>query len=405
MQQGKSLEEKIWTKSFISLSVTQFILFTVFYALLTTLPIYVIGNLGESESSGGLVVTFMLASAILVRPFSAKILDLLGKKNALIITVIIFTVTTYFYLWMDTFTPLLTLRFIHGISFGILTTATSAIAADIVPESRRGTGMGYFAMAMNLAVVAGPFIGLTLLQFISFKSFFLTLSLFMSISIIFSLVVDTGENAQEKSKKPRSVLALSLSDLIEPKAVPIALISGIVGLAYASVLSFVPVFAEEIGLETTASYFFLIYAIVMIASRPTLGRMFDEQGAKIVLVPSLVVFAVGLTVLGFTSLSVTLLIAAALLGLGYGSLLPGFQTLAVQSTTNDRSGHAMSTFFIFYDLGIASGAFIWGIVIAGSGFTAMYIIGAILVVVTACALYLLLTKQEKRNEKKQEVYE
>src|SRR5699024_12079390 len=102
------------------------------------------------------------------------------------------------------------------------------------------------------------------------------------------------------------------------------------------------------------------------------------QGAKVVLVPSLVIFAIGLMVLSFTTLSITLLVAAILLGLGYGSLLPGFQTLAVQSTTHERSGHAMSTFFIFYDLGIASGAFILGIVISGCGYKAMYIIGDIL---------------------------
>ena len=401
MQQAASTE-KIWTKSFISLSITQFLLFTIFYALLTTLPIYVISNLGESESSGGLVVTFMLASAILVRPFSAKVLDILGKKTGLVLSILLFTATTFFYLWMNSFTPLLILRFIHGISFSILTTATSAIAADIIPKERRGAGMGYFAMAMNLAVVAGPFIGLTLLQFISFQQFFFVLSLLMSISVVFSLFVQTGEKQTADTKQD---LSLRLHDLIEPKAIPIALISGLVGLAYASVLSFVPVFAEEIGLETTASYFFLIYAIVMVASRPTLGRLFDEKGAKFVLVPSLAVFAVGLVVLGFTTTSFALLAAATLLGLGYGSLLPGFQTLSVQSTTTDRSGHAMSTFFIFYDLGIASGAFIWGMIISASGFFAMYLVGAVLVLATAYGLYILLNKQENKQEEQSEVME
>lgn len=402
MQQETS-NEKIWTKSFISLSITQFLLFTIFYALLTTLPIYVIANLGESESSGGLVVTFMLASAILVRPFSAKVLDVLGKKSGLILSIILFTATTFVYLWVDSFTPLLILRFVHGISFSILTTATSAIAADIIPKERRGAGMGYFAMAMNLAVVAGPFIGLTLLQFISFQQFFLVLSILMTVSVLFSLFVQTGE---QQNAETENHFSIRLHDLIEPKAIPIALISGLVGLAYASVLSFVPVFAEEIGLEATASYFFLIYAIVMVASRPTLGRMFDEKGAKFVLVPSLAVFAIGLVVLGFTTTSLTLLAAAALLGLGYGSLLPGFQTLSVQSTTTDRSGHAMSTFFIFYDLGIASGAFIWGVVISSGGFFAMYMLGAILVLATAYGLHVLLSKQKsKKVQQQQEVVE
>ncbi len=392
MQQDDT-SQKIWTKSFTSLALTQFILFTVFYSLLTTLPIYVIEDLNGSESKAGLVVTLMLASAILIRPFTAKILDLLTKKRTLIISVLAFMITTFIYLFIETFTALLVLRFIHGISFALVTTATSAIAADIIPKARRGAGLGYFAMAMNLAVVAGPFIGLSLLQFISFKQFFAILSILMVVSLLFSFMVTVHEHAHA-----RTSLSLKLTDLVEIKALPIAGISGIVGVAYASILSFVPVFAEENGLETTANYFFLVFAIVMIASRPTLGRLFDERGAKTVLVPSLVVFAIGLFVLSVTSGSVLLLIAGGVIGLGYGSLLPGFQALSVQSTSMDRSGHAMSTFFIFYDLGIAFGAFIWGLVIAGSGFHAMYISGAVLMLITTIILYVYLTKKQKNDE-------
>src|SRR5699024_11317756 len=97
----------------------------------------------------GLVVTCMLIAAILIRPFSAHILDVFGKKRSLVLSVVLFTVTTFFYMWINEFIPLLILRFVHGISFGVVTTATGAIAADIIPESRRGAGMGYFAMAID----------------------------------------------------------------------------------------------------------------------------------------------------------------------------------------------------------------------------------------------------------------
>lgn len=136
MQQDDT-SQKIWTKSFTSLALTQFILFTVFYSLLTTLPIYVIEDLNGSESKAGLVVTLMLASAILIRPFTAKILDLLTKKRTLIISVLAFMITTFIYLFIETFAALLVLRFIHGIFFALVTTATSAIAADIIPKARR----------------------------------------------------------------------------------------------------------------------------------------------------------------------------------------------------------------------------------------------------------------------------
>src|SRR5690625_1276424 len=111
---------RIWTKDFISLALTQFILFTVFYSLLTTLPVYVIDELGGTQSNAGLVVTFMLASAIIVRPFSAKVLDIVGKKRTLVLSVGLFALTTFFYLTINAFIPLLILSFIYCIFFSIV---------------------------------------------------------------------------------------------------------------------------------------------------------------------------------------------------------------------------------------------------------------------------------------------
>src|SRR5699024_5476774 len=142
-------------------------------------------------------------------------------------------------------------------------------------------------------------------------------------------------------KKER--ISLKWSDLIEVSAIPIAIVSGLVGFSYASILSFVPVYAEELGLASIASYFFLVFAIIMFASRPYLCTAFDEKGAKKVLIPSMFIFAAGLMLLGFTQSAIMLLIAAGFIGLGYGTLLPGFQTLAIQSTHNHRGGHAIST--------------------------------------------------------------
>src|SRR5690554_6567061 len=185
--------EKIWTKDFISISLVHFLMFTVFYALLTTLPLYVINELGETESKAGLVVTFMLISAIFIRPFSAKIIEIFGKKKTLLVSIILFALTTFIYIWMDSFVPLMIVRFIHGISFGIVSTVTVAIAADIIPNSRKGTGMGYFTMFLNLALVAGPFIGLTILQVTSFENLFIILNILMVMSVVFSLIVQVKE--------------------------------------------------------------------------------------------------------------------------------------------------------------------------------------------------------------------
>src|SRR5699024_11458635 len=82
-----------------------------------------------------------------------------------------------------------------------------------------------------------------------------------------------------------------------------------------------------------------------------------------------------------------------------GTLLPGFQTLAIQRTTADRSGHAISTFFIFYDLGIALGAVVWGAIIGGFGFKTMYFVCAVLILVTVALLYIQLTIHQRKVSK------
>src|SRR5699024_9081503 len=220
-------------KDFISISITQFFVFIAFYTLLTTLPIYVIQQLEGTNSEGGLVVTAMLVSAILMRPFSPKILEFVGKKKGLIIGVIAFTLTNFLYLWIDQFIPLLIVRVIHGLSFGFLTTVTGAIVADIVPKSRRGAGLGYFSMAMNLALVIGPFLGLSLLEVTTFENLFIVLNIFLLIAVLCSFLVRVPSHTDPQGEVS---FKLKASDLIEKKAVPIALISGLVGMAYASIM-------------------------------------------------------------------------------------------------------------------------------------------------------------------------
>src|SRR5699024_9622571 len=126
-----------------------------------TLPNAAIIRYGVSESVAGLYTTLFLFAAIIVRPFISNWIKWFGKRNLLIISCCIFAFCSFSYNLYDSFIFILIIRFFHGLGFGLSTTITAAIVADIVPQSRKGEGMGYFVMASNLAMVIGPFIGLT----------------------------------------------------------------------------------------------------------------------------------------------------------------------------------------------------------------------------------------------------
>ncbi len=385
--------QSIWTKPFISLFCTNLSVFIVFYGLTATLPLYATGILNKTDQEAGLLMSVFLLSAIIVRPFTGKILDLVGKRKMLLISLILYLLCTILYYFIHPFSLLLALRFLHGIGFSIATTACGAIAADIIPPARRGTGLGYFTMSTNLGVVLGPLIALSLIQAYSFDMLFIILSLLMVTGSLFSLIVP----AHKQQNRAKVKKGMSFNDLFERKAVPVGFLACLTGLSYASILSYLSIYAQGKDLLSLTSSFFLIFAAVMLLARPFTGRLFDLKGPQYVLYPGLILFIVGLMMLAFTNSAATFLLAGGFVGLGYGSLVPSMQTLAIQSAPIERSGYATATFYTFFDSGIALGSYVFGMIAVARGYQSIYLISSVLV----CCVFLLLIvlKPNKQDHK------
>ncbi|WP_342505506.1 MFS transporter [Sporosarcina sp. FSL K6-2383] len=386
-------KEPIWTKPFISLFVTNIAVFIVFYGLVSALPLYAIGVLGRTDQEAGLLMTIFLLSAIVVRPFTGKILDVTGKRKMLWISLILYLLCTILYYFIQPFGALLVLRFAQGIWFSIITTAAVSLAADIVPVARRGAGLGYFTMSTNLAVVLGPLIALSIIQTFSFDVLFIVMSILMVIGVLTSALAPVGALPEKTVGKKR----MSIGDLFEKGAMPVALFGSMIGLSYASVLSYLSIYAQEKGLLALASTFFLVFAAVMLVTRPFTGRLFDEKGPQYVIIPGFISFAIGLVLLANMDSAVSFLIAGGFVGFGYGALVPSFQTLAVQSTKHERSGYATATFFTFFDSGLALGSYVLGLIAIHYGYQNVYLAAAILVFLVFL-VYLLIKRKQKGKE-------
>ncbi|MCM3637071.1 MFS transporter [Sporosarcina luteola] len=383
-------KEPIWTKPFISLFLTNLSVFIVFYGLVSTLPLYAKDALSRTDEEAGLLMTIFLVSAIIVRPFSGKLLDIVGKRKMLLISLFFYLICTILYYFITPFGGLLALRFFQGIWFSIVTTAAGALAADIVPKTRRGAGLGYYVMSTNLAVVIGPFIALFIIQSYSYDALFILMSILMTIGALVALLIpelETGHN-ENKSK------GFTLNDLFEKKAMPIAILASLIAFSYASVLSYLSIYAQEKGLLPQASFFFVVFAAVMLITRPFTGRIFDEKGPAYILIPGFLLFFFGLFVLSFMSSPGLFLIAGAFVGLGYGALVPSMQTLAIQSTTHQRSGYATATFFTLFDSGLAVGSYVLGIVAVQLGYRNVYLLSSVLVLAVLASYILVIRKRQ-----------
>ncbi|WP_342443151.1 MFS transporter [Lysinibacillus sp. FSL K6-0075] len=371
MQQEENTQ--IWTKRFISLFLTNISVFFVFYGLVTTLPLYAIGELHQTDKEAGLLLSGFLLSAIIVRPFSGKLLDVFGKKKLLVLSLVGYFICTVLYLFIHPFGLLLGLRFIQGIFFSIITTAAGSLAADIVPAKRKGAGLGYFTMSTNLAVVIGPFIGLLLIQYSTFNVLFIVMSICVLAGGILALTVNTDDLPKPAHE---GKITFKFDDLFERKALPVAAIASLVAFSYASVLSFLSVYAQQKDLMAVASLFYAVFAASMLITRPYTGKLYDTKGPQFVIIPGIISFAIGLVMLAFVEGPVLFLSAAIFVGFGYGAVTTSLQALAVQSTAIQRSGYATATYFTMFDLGIALGSYILGMVAVQAGYASVYLSGA-----------------------------
>lgn len=381
-------KEPIWTKPFISLFTTNFSIFIIFYGLVSALPLYATDVLSRSDEDAGLLMTIFLISAILVRPFSGKILDIVGKRKMLWTTLFLYLVCTALYYFIEPFEALLVLRFVQGIFFSIATTASGSMAADNIPISRRGAGLGYFTMSTNLAVVVGPLIALTLVQYFSYEFMFLALTALLVIGALTALMIPEDKKLANSLPKTK----LTWNDLFEKKALPVALMASLIAFSYASVLSYLSIYSQGKGLLHLTSSFFAVFAIVMLVTRPFTGRIFDEKGPKYIIIPGILSFILGLVLLAYVDSPFLYLLSGAFVGLGYGAVVPSFQTLAIQSTKHERSGYATATFFTLFDTGLAIGSYILGIIATQLGYQNLYLFSTIFLII---ALIVFIVRQKK----------
>lgn len=385
---------RLWTKDFVIVSSINFFITLIFYLLMVTLAIYAVNELDASTSEAGLISGIFIIGTLIGRLFIGRFIDSIGRKKTLFIGLIFFTLTTILYFVDLGIGFLLVNRLIHGMAMGMASTATGTIVAQIIPPTRKGEGIGYYSMSATLATAIGPFIGLFMAQHTSFQiifSFCLALGVISLITAFFLYVPALKVTAKVTESK-----GFKLSNFIEPKALPISIITLLLAFCYSSVLSFISFYAIEIDLVNTASFFFVVYAAAVLISRPFSGPLMDRKGSNFIMYPAFIIFGVGLLLLSMTTNSFTLLAAGFLIGLGFGNMQSSSQAIAVKLTPPHRMGMATSTFFIMLDAGLGFGPYILGFIIPITGYSTLYVILGVLVILTSVLYHFLHGKKERK---------
>jgi len=385
-------KDRLWTKDFINTSIVNFALMMSQYLLLVTMAMYAAGEYNASVGMAGLVSSAFIIGSLIGRLFGGKHITAMGGKKMLMIGSVLIVILTASYLIPMGIYPLIVLRILHGAAMGYAMTATGTIIAQIIPPSRNGEGIGYFSMSVVLATAVGPLIGVSLIAAYGFTSIFLFSFAMAIISLVIGLTVKAPPGQPSKSTDSGK---FKIMDFFEKRAMPISAVMFVMAFAYSGILSYVTAYAESISLIQAGSLYFTVYGITVLLSRPITGPLLDRKGANIVMYPAIIMFAIGLAVISQASLTMAFLIAAALIGFGYGNIQSVTQALAIKVTPPERLGLANTTYFIALDLGLGFGPFLLGYIVPSLGYRGMYMTLAFVVLAGIIVYYFLHGRRDK----------
>lgn len=381
---------KIWTRDFVLVCFANFFVFLGFQMTLPTIPLFV-KELGGSDQIIGVIVGVFTFSALIFRPYAGHSLESKGRKFVYMfgLSVFIFSVGSFAFVTSIGF--LLIMRIFQGIGFGFTTTATGTIATDIIPPARRGEGMGYFGLSGNLALALGPGLALVLVGVISFTKLFLLCAAFGLVALLLSSKIEYKKVEQSPHKSTTVKF-----DIFEKTAIQPSLLLFFITFTFGGIASFLPLHAAEKGVAGIELYF-VIYAIFLMVSRIFAGKIYDQKGHTYIFPPGVILIFIAMLLLSWLPSFWILLLAAALYGLGFGSVQPALQAWAVDKAAVNRKGMANATFSSFFDLGVGIGAMLFGWIANHFGYGTIYIVAAGSVMISLLLYIFLLIKTKNRT--------
>jgi len=357
-----------WVANFLLTCGVRFGLFFALFQIEPLFPLF-LERMEASPMMIGVVMAAFPFGATIVRPLVGLFIDRVGRKIFLLSGLLIFMTATLGYIWTTSLLVALLLRTYHGFGWSGCTTSIGTLTADIAPERRRGELIGYAGAMSTTAGAIAPVVGFAAVESWGFPGMF-------SIALG---VVALGFVAAVSIREPvRGVMPTIQRSWFETLVVRESLMPAVsmslLGFSRGSVIAFLALYALGVGLENPG-YWFGLYAVAVVVSRPIVGPISDRLGRTIVIIPCFVLTLVGMILLSFAWSPAALLVAAVMVGFGYGAVHPSLMTLAFDLAPFERRGMTMAQFHLFYDLAIGLGSVIPGMILdlTGNDYSSMFL--------------------------------
>ncbi|WP_423409345.1 MFS transporter [Heyndrickxia sp. MSNUG] len=360
IQQTKS---KGGTLSLLALAISAFGIGTTEFVpvgLLSTIA----DDLNISITLAGLLISGYAMGVAFGAPILTALTNKMSRKTLLMALMVIFIIGNSIAAVSTSFGLLLAARIITAFSHGVFFSIGSTIAADLVPENKRASAIAFMFTGLTVATVTGVPLGTFIGQMFGWRATFGGVALLGAVGIIASAIL-IPKNIKDA---PPSKFSDQMKIL---RNGPLLLAFAITALGYGGTFVaftyLTPILQEITGFSPkVVSVILLVYGIAVAIGNSIGGKAADKNPLK-ALLWMFIVQAIILVVLTFTApFKIVGVVTIFLLGMFAFMNVPGLQVLVVKlaeryvpAAVNVASALNIAAF----NLGIAIGAFVGGIVV------------------------------------------
>ncbi len=344
--------------------------------LLPTLPLF-IETLGGSGQQIGIVMASFAVGLLVARPYLSRLADERGRKVVLMVGLSAIAVAPFGYLLVQ-FLPrvivplaiagvtfnldssivaMMVIRAFHGLSIAAFVVAYSALVLDLAPPANRGELIGYMTLVNPIGLALGPALGGFLYEATGFTTAFLAMGLLGIVGLL--LVARLHEPYQPRSADDAPSKAF-WGQLWSGRVRTPAIILLLVGLAFGTLSTFVPLYVREAGLALNVGLIYTASAAASFMSRLVAGRASDRYGRGRFITISLLLYSVGMGIFWLAESAPMFLLAGFVQGFAGGTLIPMIAALMGDRSSPSDRGRTFGLAMVGFDVGIALAGPVFG---------------------------------------------
>ena len=375
---------KLWSKDYIFLMLSNFFLFFAGCLLLPILPVYLKQN-GVNDFQIGIVAAVFYVTSMLMRTFTSRVSARIGKKLLLLFAMSVFTFSMVGYYLFAGLTMIIILRLVQGIGFGASTTLYGSTVASTIPNERMGEGMGFFGLGISVAYVLGPCLGAAAVSQTYSKWVFLVAAFLTLVSILLTHFIKIDHSEQPIGNQTEN--SHWLSEVIEPKVVYESVFILLLGLLMSSCDTYIVLYAKQINVGNIFVYF-IVTTIAEMSTRMFSGKLYDKKGMNILLIPGAIVGLISCIIVAHATSLLMICIFAIFYGAAMGMIFPVLEANAMKKVAPERRIAANATFYNFLDIGSGLGPLFFGAISQFAGYSNTFLLSGIIFIVMLIIIFL-----------------